>query len=273
MYLGGVTSPSPTTRDELARLIARARLFRGLDPALVRELAAHASLHRLSQGEHLWREGQRAEHFHVVLRGVIELQRVVAGADTSLVAFFGPGESPAIPVALERGTYVATSYAATPTVEVLRVRAEPILDALPREPALAIAMNRALLDHCRLLHAKIDVLASGTVPRRLAALLVGLADRFGDEMEDGSTWIPLPLSRSQIATYVGARVETVIRCCTGWERAGILEKNAAGFSIPCVTALCAIARGEEAALEECRRTCLCPGGCAEAPRSNEAVRH
>ncbi|HEY8432529.1 MAG TPA: Crp/Fnr family transcriptional regulator [Sandaracinaceae bacterium] len=263
----------PTTREEFARLLACTRLFRGLDAARARALAEHASVHRLRQGAPLWREGQRAEHFHVVLRGVLELQRVVPGADTNLVAWFGPGESPGVPAALERARYVATSYAAAPIVEVLRVRAEPVLEALPSDPALAFAMNRALLDHCRLLHAKIDVLAAGTVPRRLAALFVDLAERFGDEMEDGSTFVPLVLSRAQIATYVGARVETVIRCCTGWDRAGLLAKRTNGFAIPCLTALEAIARGDDGALEACRVTCL-PAPCRDdhAPRP-DAIRH
>lgn len=261
-YLGRVTPPPPTTREELAHAILCARPFRGLDPALARRLAAVASVQRLSQGEHAWRQGQEAEHVHVVLRGVLELQRGVANAETTLVAFFGPGETPAIPAVLERRPFGGTAYAATPVTEVLRVHAAPILEELPRSPELAMAVNRALLDHCRLLHAKVDVLAAGTVPRRLAALMLDLAERFGDEMEDGCWFIPLALTRGQIATYVGARVETVIRCCTGWERAGILGKSADGFAIPCLTGVRAIARGDDAALDACRRTCsgLCAGG-------------
>ncbi len=261
-----MTLPPPTTREELAQAILRARPFRGLDRALARRLAEVASVHRLSQGEHAWRQGQRAEHVHVVLRGVLELQRGVPGAETTLVALFGPGETPAVPAVLEQRPYGGTAYAATPVTEVLRVHAAPILEELPRSPELAMAVNRALLDHCRLLHAKVDVLAAGTVPRRLATLMLDLADRFGDEMEDGSWFVPLALSRGQIATYVGARVETVIRCCTGWERAGILGKRADGIAIPCRAGMTAIARGDDAALDACRRTCTCPGACADGPR-------
>ena len=216
-------------RDALLRTVSTARLFRGLDPAFLATIAQGASIHRLQQGESLWRRGQPAEHFHVVLRGVLELQRAASGPETTLIALFGPGESPGIPVTLERKTFIADSLAATPALEVLRVRAAPILEAMPTDARIGMAMTRALLDHCSLLHSKIDVLAAGTVPRRLAALFLDLAERFGDEGLDGLTYVQLALSRAQIATYVGARVETVIRVCSSWQKQGLLTTTKDGF--------------------------------------------
>ena len=219
-------------RESLVRAIGTSGLFRGLDGELIQRLVPHTSIHHLEHGERFWTKGVTAEHFHVVLRGVLELQRVVAGGETTLVAFFGPGESPAIPVTLERRPFIADSYAATPVLEILRVRAAPILEALPHDAALANTMNRALLDHCRLTHSKIDVLAAGSVPRRLAAFLLDMADRFGDEHDDGTTHIPLHLSRHQLATYVGARVETTIRVMSSWQKQGLVRTTRTGFDIP-----------------------------------------
>lgn len=227
----GPTSELRTSRESLARSIASSRLFRALDPALITALAPHASIVRLHQGERLWERNTEAEHFHVVLRGVLELQRRCSRPEPTLIALFGPGESPAIPATLERRPFLADAYASTREAEVLRVRSGPVLDALPTSAPLALAMNRALLEHCRLLHSKIDVLAAGTVPRRLAAFFLDLAERFGDEHDEGQHLVPLALSRLQIATYVDARVETVIRCCSAWQKAGILETTRDGFVI------------------------------------------
>ncbi len=224
-------------RESLGRTLAASRLFRNLDPELLKTLTPHASVHRLSHGEQFWHKGAPAEHFHVVLRGVLELQRAAAGGETTLVALFGPGESPAIPVTLERRVYIAHSFAATPVMEILRVRAQPVLDALPSDARLANAMSRALLDHCRLIHSKVDVLAAGTVPRRLAAFLLDMSDRFGDEREDGQHAIPLQLSRQQLASYVCARVETTIRVMSAWHKQGLVETHKDGFVIPAIDAL------------------------------------
>lgn len=228
------TFPTPiarASRESLARTLATSRLFRSTDPVFVASLAAHATIAHLRQGERLWQRGEKAEHFDVVLRGVLELQRRAVGSESTLIALFGPGESPAIPVALEQKAYIADAFASTREIEVLRVRASPILLALPTNVALALSMNRALLDHCRLLHSKIDVLAAGSVRCRLAAFLLDLVERFGDEHEDGLHHVPVALTRHQIATYVGARVETVIRCCSAWQKTGLLETTRDGFVI------------------------------------------
>lgn len=235
--------------DEVRRVLGSARLFRGLDSAFVGSLAPHASIARLTRGEQLWRCGQPAEHIHVVLRGVLELQRRKSGPESTLIALFGPGESPAIPAALERKPYIADAFGATRETEILRVRARPILEALPMHPALAAAMNRVLLDHCRLLHAKVDVLVAGTVSQRLAAFFLDLVDRFGDEHVDGRHHVPLALSRQQIATYVGARVETVIRCCSTWQKSGLLETHREGFIISSPTELRQIQDGRAPSLD------------------------
>lgn len=227
----------PVVRDTLLRTLSSSRLFRGLDPAFLATLVPHASLVRLEHGESLWRRGAPAEHFHVVMRGVLELQRAATGTESTLIALFGPGESPAIPVTLERRPFIADSFAASPCVEVLRVRAAPILDAMPTDARLAMAMNRALLDHCALLHSKIDVLTAGAVPRRVAAFMLDLAERFGDEGLDGKTYVPLALSRAHVATYVGARVETVIRVFSQWQKDGLVATTKDGFVIESLDAL------------------------------------
>ena len=106
---------------------------------------------------------------------------------------------------------------------------------------LSAAMTRALLDHCALLHAKIDVLVAGTVPRRIAAFMLDLAERFGDEGLDGTTFVPLALSRAKYATYVAARVETVIRACSAWQKDGLLSTAKDGFTIRSLDELRSIA--------------------------------
>ena len=229
-----------SSREVVLRALSTSRLFRGVDRAFLETLAPSASIYRLEQGNCLWRRGTRAEHFHVIIRGILELQRAATGPESTLVALFGPGESPAIPVTLERRPFIADALATTPVLEVLRVRAEPILAALPHDADLGVAMTRALLDHCKLIHSKVDVLVAGTVPRRLAAFMLDLAERFGDEGLDGTTFVPLALSRAQYAAYVAARVETVIRVCSAWQKSGLLTSAKDGFTLRSLDELRAI---------------------------------
>lgn len=228
---------SQTHREQLARRVKAMRLLRGCEDSFVREVSLGASIHRLKRGERFWSRGQPAEHFYQVLRGALELRRATVSHEPTLIAFFGPGECPAVPVALERARFIADSFATTPDLEVLQVPAGPILERTARDPVLANALLHALLDHARLLHAKVDVLTAGPVPDRIGTFLIDLAERFGDEREGGVIAIPLALSRDQVASYVDARVETVIRCLSAWRRQGLLALETDATMIPSVGAL------------------------------------
>jgi len=114
---------------------------------------------------------------------------------------------------------------------VLRIEAEPVLTAMSVDPSVAAAVNRALLAELDALSSKIAILSAGPVPRRLARLFLTLADRFGDEMVDGSWGIPVCLSRADLASLVGARVETVIRVISTWQKRGVLRTEEDRFEL------------------------------------------
>lgn len=223
--------------SQLLRSARGCRFFRDLDDAELRDVLPTCSLIRLQQGDLLWRTGDSATSFHHIVRGLVELRRASGSYDATLMAFFGPTECPAVPVVLEGKRYGADAVVVSPDLTVLAVRAAPTLERMQRDPRVAIAINRALIAQMRLLHGKIDVMAAGTVPRRLALFLLNLADRFGDELEGGETAIPFGLSRQQIATYVNARVETVIRALSVWRKSGLVEMQRDQIVLPNVELL------------------------------------
>ncbi|MCA9615738.1 MAG: Crp/Fnr family transcriptional regulator [Myxococcales bacterium] len=216
-------SPTAVSTSNLWASVRGCFLFRELDERELREVLPFCSMVGLSRGEHLWRSGDEARSFHVLVRGLVELRRASGSYDATSMAFFGPTECPAVPVVLGLRSYGADAVVVSDDAWVLSVRAEPILARMPRDARLAMAVNRALLAQMRLLHGKIDVMTAGTVPQRLALFLLNLADRFGDELESGETVIPFALSRQQVATYVNARVETVIRALSVWRKSGLVE--------------------------------------------------
>jgi len=83
--------------------------------------------------------------------------------------------------------------------------------------------------------------SAGSVPARLATLLLQLAERFGDEDESGVCVVPILLSRSALARLVSARVETVIRALSGWSKANLVRTTESGFELVDSSALQALA--------------------------------
>lgn len=88
---------------------------------------------------------------------------------------------------------------------------------------------RALCNTSTVLRGRIEVLSAGSVPQRLATLLLQLADRFGDTGDDGVVRIPVALSRGALARLVSARVETVIRTASEWQKRSLMGSDGGGF--------------------------------------------
>ena len=64
-----------------------------------------------------------------------------------------------------------------------------------------------------------------------------LGERFGDELEDGSTLIPLRLTRAELAALVGTTVETTIRTLSRWTREGLVSTGDSGLTLHDAVAL------------------------------------
>ena len=219
----------PPNRTE--RLLAASRLFSGLDHDTLMQVARLGTTRKLVRGERLWSSGDPSTHFTLIIHGLFKIVRTAADGSEAIVALFGPRESIGDVAVIGRRPFPAAAVACSDTAEVIRIPAEALLNAMNRRLDVACSLNRTLVDHTAALEEKIRVMSAGSVPKRLATLLLGLADRFGDEDEDGIASIPIVLSRTELSCLIGARVETTIRTIRGWEKAGIVETNDHGFRI------------------------------------------
>ncbi|HEX9690119.1 MAG TPA: Crp/Fnr family transcriptional regulator, partial [Thermoanaerobaculia bacterium] len=90
-----------------------------------------------------------------------------------------------------------------------------------------MALNRRMAD------------MTGSVEYRIARLLSTLAERVGQKSEHG-VFIPIALSRQDIADLVGTTIETAIRVMSRWQKEGVIETEKKGFRILDPAALAAL---------------------------------
>ncbi|HVS33918.1 MAG TPA: helix-turn-helix domain-containing protein, partial [Thermoanaerobaculia bacterium] len=81
---------------------------------------------------------------------------------------------------------------------------------------------------------------TGSMESRAARLFRTLAERGGARRDDG-VFIPMALSRQEIADLVGTTLETAIRLMSRWQREGVVLTLPDGFLIANVDALRAAA--------------------------------
>jgi len=236
-------SVRPRGLSSATRHVHHARLFAGLDEQLLQRLERNAVYRTFARGERVWSATMDANCFTIIVTGLVKIVRPARDGEESIIGIFGPGESVGEAAVLEGGKYPADAVVASELAEILRVEASPVLSVLDTDPRVAAAMTHAVLEHSRALREKITIMSAGAVPRRLAALVLHLAERFGDELEDGSVTIPLPLRRTELARLIGATVETTIRVIRKWERDGLLVTTRTGFVFPDLEPFKTVTRG------------------------------
>lgn len=228
----------------LEHALRAARAFRGASPAVIQELTNRASARTLKEGELLWRTGDDAQVFTVIQRGLVQIERRTGNREPAILGIFGPRESVGAAAVLGGRPYPADAVVLSELVTIVKVPRELVLAVMERNPTVARSIQEVLLEHMSALTAKIDVVSAGSVPARLATLLLQLAERFGDEDEDEVCTVPVLLSRSALARMVSARVETVIRTLSGWNKVNLVRTTALGFEIADCAALRALADQE-----------------------------
>ncbi len=90
-----------------------------------------------------------------------------------------------------------------------------------------------LIKNEKKLRSKILILSAGELNQRLLELFEHLIKKFSVQPHGrgGNFFIPISLTKTQIAKIIDARIETAIRILRAWEREGYLEINSEGVTL------------------------------------------
>lgn len=176
---------------------------------------------RLSTGQHLFHQGDEGETIYRVAKGVLRLSRVTSRGRQQVIAFGYPGDIIGFPVYGLRNT---DCDALTPAeVQVLPAR-------LPTEswiePANVAFLAAAALCEIGNLQEHFMTLGRKSSREKVASFLHALVRRVGHETPEGIRF-DLPMSRADIADFLGLRTETVSRAFTDLRQAGIISLETA----------------------------------------------
>jgi len=176
---------------------------------------------RFRRGDVLWHQGDPATALFSVCTGAVKLvRRWPDGREMILDLIFRGqlmGEAAAIPGALYSTTAVALSAG-----RGMRVEDGDLLRMLRERPALTPSLLCLAVERQAAFTRRLDELNHGPVESRLARVLLHIGDEIGVEDSRG-VFVPVHLSRGDLADLVGCRVETIIRIMTRWQREGVVE--------------------------------------------------
>ncbi|MBI3993691.1 MAG: Crp/Fnr family transcriptional regulator [Candidatus Lambdaproteobacteria bacterium] len=220
-----------------------------IDPAIIQKIArfsgisekARALLHQQSslreyrKGEAIFFEGDPCTHFYFVLRGEVTVFKALESGREMIMDIIRPGEAFGEVALINGDDFPANAVARTDAGVMLLARKE-YLELLERFPEVSRSIIRDLNLRVRSLRHRLEVLGEAGVQSRIAQLLLTYAREMGRE-QDGGVLVPVHLSRNEVAGMVGARVETVIRIMSRWNKDNVVHSAPEGFLIPDLDAL------------------------------------
>jgi CRP/FNR family transcriptional regulator len=213
---------APKPRGGGSRAVCDACAVRGLAVcgALTNEqlprLAEIAIDRRLEAGQTLFQEGDPAEDVFTLTAGMLKLYKLMSDGRRQITGFLMPGDF--LGLAFGR-TYVYSAEAVTP-VTLCRFRRVQFLLLLDQCPAMEKSLLGRASTELAANQEQMLLLGRKTARERLASFLLRLARR---RNPDAGNVIELPMSRSDIADFIGLTIETVSRTLTLFRKEGVIR--------------------------------------------------
>ncbi|MGD0639922.1 MAG: helix-turn-helix domain-containing protein [Roseiarcus sp.] len=200
-----------------------------------RNAAAGPTVHvrRFAPGGVLFAEGDTASEIHELARGAAMIARRLPDGRRQIVDIVGPGRLFGF-TAADRHDCDAVALSAAVVCSLDRCAAQ-------RHPQIAERIARAMIAEIHRLRDLALLLGCKTAIERVASFFV---DLIGDDA-GGSAEIRLPVSRAEIALYLGLTIETISRNITHLKHRGLIMADSRDqFTIVDRAALRRIAQGK-----------------------------
>jgi CRP-like cAMP-binding protein len=256
-----MASPAP----EDLRIASRIPIFSGLKPETVERLIAPATIVSLKHGECLFRQGDHAAAFFIVVDGWIKLYRLTLGGDEAIIHIVTKGECVGEAVAFTGSRYSATSEAVS-NARAVRIPADYLVRCIHEMPDIALAIIASTSQRLHRLVQEIEHLKAQSGIQRVAEFLASLCPP-----GSGPHTITLPYDKTLIAGRLGLKPESLSRAFAKLRRVGV-DVRASHVVVNEVAKLRYLATNERvnisSALNGKRDASPCrPNGRAEAERA------
>jgi len=193
---------------------------------------------RFQSGEVLWSQSSPAEFIFVVSTGVLKLQRQWPGGGQTILGLINRGAIIGEEAINTNGKRNSTCTAIV-SGKGFRISRQNIA-ALLQDKEIALSLLQIANKRLQGTFTRMEELLDGPVEARLASTLLRLGGQLG--ISDGrGIFIPVRLTRGELAEFIGCRAETTTRLMTKWKRDGVVDTKREGIVIQKLDALRKIA--------------------------------
>ncbi len=174
-------------------------------------------MHTYEKGSLIFREGNRPFGAYCIVSGSVKMYRLTDEGREQIIRILGPGEMLGLASLFSEETY-SCSAEALDTTTVCFLEKNALLPLLAKNPT--VALNSIKKIGQELVHAekRIYDFAMKSADERLAETLLEFSTRYTRNAE-----FELPLSRKELAEYIGTAPETITRLLTQFHNQKVIH--------------------------------------------------
>ncbi|WP_024508058.1 helix-turn-helix domain-containing protein [Bradyrhizobium sp. ARR65] len=189
-----------------------------LDTAEMQEFVHFGRHVQFAACETVFAEEELTTSFYSLLAGVMRLYKLLPDGRRQIVGFSLPGDFLGMSTS-GRNNFSADAIG---SVEVCRFAKAAFLRFAEDRPHLLHRINELAVRELSQARDHMVLLGRRSAEEKVATFLINWRDRLARQAEPSAT-LSLPMSRQDIADYLGLTIETVSRTFTKLERDGVIE--------------------------------------------------
>jgi len=219
MNFDPLSEPTRTDCEHVPTLcVSRVPIFNHLHGEALSVIAGKATMRTYERGEFIHRAGDPSDKLFIVHKGTVKVYRLAESGKEQLMRILNPGD-----FAGELALFSATahdSYAeAMQTAEICTIYQADVRELLLQYPDISLHVLAELSRRLDTSEKQTAAIATASINARLAQYLADQAEK-----ENASSF-NLPMSRKNLASFMGTTPETVSRRLGEFEEAGWIRQT------------------------------------------------
>jgi CRP-like cAMP-binding protein len=213
----------PTAED----LLRTTPIFSRLSPTDRKTIAEVSRVHEFTKGDTIFEQDSPSDAFYAITSGRVKIFKMMPSGKDVILEVFGPGDPLGAVAAYMDRPFPAGAVALEDTTCVIIPRAA-FFRLIETQPSLVRGLLLGLTTRLVELTNRLAELTGGRIEPRFARLFLKLSAEMG-RSDRGGIFIPLPLSRQELADMTGTTIETCIRIMSRWNKDDVVRTEKDGF--------------------------------------------
>lgn len=199
---------------------SKTSLFGILEEPELKEITDKINHRTYKKGEIIFLEGEESDKLYVINHGKVKVFRYTKEGKEQILYIVSTGEFLGDLSLLKKSEFRFNAEALE-DVNICELTKDDFDNVVERNPEISLKILEVLYEKIRKLENLVQSLSTKDIETRISGLLLGLIKDFG-EPEGNIVRLELPLSREDMANYIGVTRETISRRLNSMQDEGIL---------------------------------------------------